>query len=122
MNAQEEKKALLAQYTLTELPAYKLESEPVKESEVLDKSLILHLIVCTMTVTLSLFFYGRLILKCISYLNANNAANVHQNEAIGILAGSLVVAGVVLGLFLHAIVQTLRLCDAKKSRNIVISV
>jgi hypothetical protein len=117
-----EKVALLQSVEYVEhLPAYKKEAD-VEEEEVIDKSLLLHLIVCTISVTLSLFFYGKLILKCITYLSANGT-QIHQNTAISLLAGSVAVAAIVLGLFLHAVVQTLNLVKDSKKRFVnVISV
>jgi hypothetical protein len=102
--ASEEKQSLLlATSQSIQLPAYIEEND--EEPEVIDKSLIIHLIVCSISVAFSLYFYGKLILKCIMYLNSNGA-QVHHNTALG-------VAGVVLGLFLHAVSQTLRLTENK---------
>jgi hypothetical protein len=109
--ASEEKQSLLlATSQSIQLPAYIEEND--EEPEVIDKSLIIHLIVCSISVAFSLYFYGKLILKCIMYLNSNGA-QVHHNTALGLLVGSLGVAGVVLGLFLHAVSQTLRLTENK---------
>ncbi|KAL3900371.1 MAG: hypothetical protein SGCHY_001379 [Lobulomycetales sp.] len=139
MSASDEKALLLLQsqtpivYAPEQpLPAYsyKTESSSGEGEERVDKSLIMHLVVCTACVTMSMWFYAKLVLKCVNYLSdSSSVSDVHYNECIGIMVASLAISGVVFGMFVHAMRQTLRLVEKHEKaarvpeyREIVITV